>query len=82
MNTVGYKEVIDFLDGEIDMEICVELVKRNTRRYAKRQLTWFRAEKNIHWLNLDVESHLGNIAEKIIIEYRRELNKTDISEVK
>jgi tRNA dimethylallyltransferase len=82
LNTVGYKEVIDFLEGEIDLETCVELVKRNTRRYAKRQLTWFRAEKNIHWLNLDEEVPLGEIAEKIIKEYWRELNKTDVSEVK
>jgi tRNA dimethylallyltransferase len=75
LNTVGYKEVIDFLEGEIDLETCVELVKRNTRRYAKRQLTWFRAEKNIHWLNLDEEVSLEEIAEKIIKEYQWELKK-------
>jgi tRNA dimethylallyltransferase len=80
LNTVGYKEVIDFLDGEINMETCVELVKRNTRRYAKRQLTWFRAEKNIHWLNLSEEVPLEETAKKIIKKYRRELKKADVSE--
>jgi len=82
LNTVGYKEVIDFLEGKIDLETCVELVKRNTRRYAKRQMTWFRAEKNLHWLNLDEGIPLGDIAEKIINEYWREMNKKDISEAK
>ena len=40
--TVGYRELFDHFDGKHDMETAVELIKRNTRRYAKRQLTWFR----------------------------------------
>ncbi len=42
LNTVGYKELFQFLDGEITLERAIQLIKQNTRRYAKRQLTWFR----------------------------------------
>lgn len=52
LNSVGYKEVIDYLNHEIDLERCIELVKQNTRRYAKRQLTWFRKESDIHWVSM------------------------------
>jgi len=54
LNTVGYKEWFPFLDGDMPYETCVDLVKRDTRRYAKRQMTWFRAQKNIQWANPDV----------------------------
>lgn len=50
MNTVGYKEVFEYLDGNISLERATELIKQNTRRYAKRQLTWFRKENNAHWI--------------------------------
>lgn len=50
LNTVGYKEIISFLENEITLENAVELIKRNTRRYAKRQMTWFRKTKGINWL--------------------------------
>ena len=48
----GYKEFIDYLDGQYDFQTAVELLKRNTRRYAKRQLTWFRNDARIQWINL------------------------------
>ncbi|MFP4527686.1 MAG: tRNA (adenosine(37)-N6)-dimethylallyltransferase MiaA [Candidatus Kapaibacterium sp.] len=51
LNTVGYKEAIAYLEGKIDRESAVELMKRNTRRYAKRQLTWFRRYEDIVWLS-------------------------------
>jgi len=50
LNTVGYKEVFEYLDGRIDDAKMVELIKRNTRRFAKRQLTWFRADMRIRWI--------------------------------
>ncbi len=50
LNTVGAKEVFDFLDGIISKERMAELIKQNTRRFAKRQLTWFRRDKNIKWI--------------------------------
>jgi len=52
MNTVGYKEIISYLEGEISLERAVELIKRNTRRYAKRQMTWFRRDKRIKWFDI------------------------------
>ena len=47
LNTVGYKEMISYICGDISIDRCVELIKRNTRRYAKRQLTWIRGDKRI-----------------------------------
>jgi tRNA dimethylallyltransferase len=49
MQTVGYRELVTFFEGQISRERAIELIKRNTRRYAKRQLTWLRKMKNIHW---------------------------------
>jgi tRNA dimethylallyltransferase len=53
LQTVGYKEVFGFLDGEYDREEAVRLIKRNTRRYAKRQLTWFKRYREIQWFEPD-----------------------------
>ena len=50
MQAIGYKEFIDYLDGHCSLEEAADLVKQASRRYAKRQLTWFRRNKNIHWL--------------------------------
>lgn len=47
--TIGYKEIIGYLDGEYSVEDAAEKLKQNTRRYAKRQLTWFRKNPNIKW---------------------------------
>ncbi len=49
LNTVGYKEIFDYLDGEYDLNKAIELIKRNSRRYAKRQLSWFMRDKEINW---------------------------------
>jgi tRNA dimethylallyltransferase len=53
LNTVGYKELFDFFEGKTSLEKAVELIKRNTRRYAKRQLTWWGKETDIKWFNAD-----------------------------
>ncbi len=50
LNTVGYKELFSYFDGEISLEKAVELIKRNSRHFAKRQLTWFRRDKEINWI--------------------------------
>jgi len=52
MQGFGYKELIDYLDGKCDWDTAVNLLKRNTRRFAKRQLTWFRNDPRIEWINL------------------------------
>ena len=55
-DTVGYKELFPYLDGLESLESCIDKVKRNTKRYAKRQYTWFRAKPDIRWVNgLDEE---------------------------
>lgn len=56
LNAVGYKEIFDFLDGKTNLQEAVELIKINTRRYAKRQMTWFCKDKEIQWL--DAEKNL------------------------
>ncbi|MGV3557964.1 tRNA (adenosine(37)-N6)-dimethylallyltransferase MiaA [Larkinella arboricola] len=53
LQTVGYKEVFDYLDGAYDYEEMVRLLKRNSRRYAKRQLTWFRHQGDYHWFGAE-----------------------------
>ena len=50
LQTVGYQEIFEYLDGKITLEKAVSLVKQNTRQYAKRQLTWFRRDKEINWI--------------------------------
>lgn len=51
LQTVGYRELFDFFDGRISRDEAVELIKRNSRRYAKRQLTWFRRDPGIRWFS-------------------------------
>ncbi len=50
LNTLGYKEIFLFFDKKISLEECIEQIKKNTRRYAKRQLTWLNSKKNILWV--------------------------------
>lgn len=52
LKTIGYQEFIDYFDGNTTYQECVEKIKQNTRRYAKRQLTWFRRNENIKWLDI------------------------------
>ena len=49
MKAIGYKELIDYFNGECTYDEAVELIKKSSRRYAKRQLTWFRRDERIHW---------------------------------
>ena len=53
LNTVGYKELFKVLDGEWELPMAVERIKKNTRVYAKKQMTWFKHDPDIHWLDLD-----------------------------
>ncbi|MBN1638940.1 MAG: tRNA (adenosine(37)-N6)-dimethylallyltransferase MiaA [Ignavibacteriales bacterium] len=66
LNTVGYKEIIECLEGKISLEKAIELIKRNTRHYAKRQITWFNKDKRINWIPISSINELGKIAEIII----------------
>ena len=53
LQAVGYKEVVKYINGEINLHECVDEVKRNTRRLAKKQMTWFRADPGIKWIRTD-----------------------------
>jgi tRNA dimethylallyltransferase len=66
LQTVGYKEAFSFLRGEIDKDRMIELMKQNTRRYAKRQLTWFTHDERIQWFDISDMIQIGEIAEAVI----------------
>lgn len=58
LNTVGYKELFSYFGGEISLEKAIEKIKTNSRRYAKRQMTWFRKEQGINWFDADNEKEI------------------------
>ena len=60
LQTVGYRELFAHFDGEYDLARAIELIQQNSRHYAKRQMTWFRRDKTIHWLNAN-EDYEKNI---------------------
>jgi tRNA dimethylallyltransferase len=62
LNTVGYSELFDHFDGKISLEEALSLIKQNTRRFAKRQLTWFRKDKDFIWFDADAP----NVSDKMI----------------
>lgn len=64
---IGYKELKGYLDGVISLEEAVENLKRETRRYAKRQLTWFRRNKNLNWIYIDNKTSAEISAEALEI---------------
>ncbi|MBO5746310.1 MAG: tRNA (adenosine(37)-N6)-dimethylallyltransferase MiaA [Clostridia bacterium] len=68
VQAIGHKEFFPFFEGRVSLEEAVESLKMETRRYAKRQLTWFRRNKNIHWIYADETPNVGEIAESIIKE--------------
>lgn len=57
LQTVGYKELFDYVDGKYTLETAVSEIKKNTRRYAKRQLTWFRRNNAILWFDASTDTH-------------------------
>ncbi|RIA09998.1 tRNA dimethylallyltransferase [Flavobacteriaceae bacterium MAR_2010_72] len=63
LNTVGYKELFNYLNGEWPLDFSVSEIKKNSRRFAKRQLTWFKKTENCHWF--DYKSSLNSIIEII-----------------
>lgn len=69
LNTVGYKEIFQYLYGAYDLNEAVRLIKRNTKHYAKRQLTWFKKEENIIWEQISSDDELNKLSEKIITNY-------------
>ena len=73
MQGLGYKEMIDYLHGEISLEEAVYVIKRDTRHFAKRQLTWFRRERDVRWINKsDFSSE-----EEILAYMLKQMNTTE-----
>jgi len=56
MTGIGYRQLVSYLNGEISLERAIELIKRDSRRYAKRQLTWFKRDPRIHWVKTEKEA--------------------------
>ncbi|WP_053362202.1 tRNA (adenosine(37)-N6)-dimethylallyltransferase MiaA [Bacillus sp. FJAT-27251] len=65
IQAIGYKELYDYLDGKVSLKDAIENLKQNSRRYAKRQLTWFRNKMNVEWFTMPID---GAEAEKKIAE--------------
>lgn len=63
-NAIGYKELVPYLQGEAELGDCLEKVKQESRRYAKRQLTWFRRDGRIHWIYPDEETDFCSVIKK------------------
>lgn len=66
LKTVGYQELFDFLDGELDLPAAIEKIKLNTRHYAKRQLTWFKKEKGIIWMDGESQGLVKGVLEQLL----------------
>jgi tRNA dimethylallyltransferase len=65
MQGIGYKEILAFLRGETTLEEAIYIIKRDTRHYAKRQITWFKKIENIHWVDVDKCSDESEVLENI-----------------
>ncbi len=61
MQAIGYKEFLPVLDGTMPLETAVEQVKQGSRRYAKRQLTWFRRNSKVHWILQNRETTFSDV---------------------
>ncbi len=64
LNTVGYKELFRYLDGEWTLDLAVEKIKRNTRVYARKQMSWFRRDEEIHWFHPDREEEIMDFIDR------------------
>ena len=76
MQGLGYKEIMDYLDGKCSLEEAVYILKRDTRHFAKRQLTWFRRERDVRWLNLpDFENSRERVLAQIVSETQKTIEE-------
>ena len=73
MQGIGYKEIIKYLDGEYTLDEAIDIIKRDSRRYAKRQLTWFRRYDDAKWFNLDEYSDSQVLKNDIIMHIEKML---------
>ncbi len=61
LQTVGYRELFSYLEDDISLEYAIQMIKQNTRNYAKRQLTWFKADEQVQWCDVDLQQVLKQI---------------------
>ena len=78
MQGLGYKEILDYLDGKCTLEEAVYILKRDTRHFAKRQITWFKRERDVRWLNLP---EFGNDREKVLEKILDDVKELEIAAV-
>jgi tRNA dimethylallyltransferase len=72
MQAIGYKEVIDYIERKTSKEEAVRLIKRNTRRFAKRQITWFKPDDRIRWFDISDYRNTYNSTLNKILSYIKE----------
>ena len=68
----GYKEVVDYINGNIILDECRDLIKKNTRHFAKRQITWYKRMPYIEWIHIDSNTSKDFIFNKAMDLIRRE----------
>ncbi|RHU25190.1 tRNA (adenosine(37)-N6)-dimethylallyltransferase MiaA [Parabacteroides sp. TM07-1AC] len=66
LNTVGYKELFNYFDGEWSLDLAIEKIKRNSRVYARKQMTWFKRDEEIEWFHPEQETEIINFIEETI----------------
>lgn len=71
MQGIGYKEVLEYLDDNYDFDTMVTVLKQSSRRYAKRQMTWFRRYKDMEWIDLDKFTSVKDITEEILSKIKK-----------
>lgn len=67
MTPIGYKELFDYFEGKSDLQSCIDIVKKKSRNYAKRQYTWFNNQMNVNWFNVDFDCFSNTVNE--VIDY-------------
>lgn len=65
MQGIGYKEIIDYIEGKTNLDEAVNILKRNTRRFAKRQFTWFLRDSNVKWFDISTPNEIDLVVENI-----------------
>ncbi len=70
LNTVGYKELFNYFDGEWSLDLAIEKIKRNSRVYARKQMTWFKRDEEIEWFHPEQETEIINFIEETISSSR------------
>ena len=73
MQGLGYKEILDYLNGETTLDEAIYILKRDTRHFAKRQITWFKREKEVTWINKDQFSSEAEILEEMVTKLKEKL---------